>query len=137
MKRNMKYSEALDQLTWLNACSSGLYLASGISSVATLSVFTSLSVSIPLGAIYLAGASVSGVVIVLTKKYQKKLTKVTKLTDIIASALAMFKTSVSKAVKDDKIDKWEFYMLRALYYNSFNNLSNIDHKMEAENRNEI
>ena len=76
----------------LNACASGLSVATGISSVATLSTFIGLPVSIPLGAVSLAGASVSGVTTALTKKYQKKLTKVTKLTDIITSAIAVFET---------------------------------------------
>ena len=44
--------------------------------MATLSTFIGLSVSIPLGVVPLAGASVSGVTTALTKKYQKKLTKV-------------------------------------------------------------
>ena len=66
--------------------------------MATLSTFIGLPVSIPLGAISLAGASVSGVTTVLTKKYQKKLTKVTKLTDIITSAIAVFETCLSKAL---------------------------------------
>ena len=63
---------------WLNPCSIGLSVASGISSVVTLSTFIGLPVSIPLGAVSLAGESVSGVVTVLTKKYQKKLAKVKK-----------------------------------------------------------
>ena len=44
----------------------------------------------------------------------------------------MFERSVSKALKDGKIDEWEFNMLQALYYESFDNLSNVDCKMEAE-----
>ena len=56
--------------------------------MSTLSTFIGLPVSIPLGAVYLAGANVSGVT--TTKKYQKKLFKVTKLTDIITPALAIF-----------------------------------------------
>ena len=39
--------------------------------MATLSTFIGLSVSIPLGAVSLARASVSGVAMVLTKKHQK------------------------------------------------------------------
>ena len=46
-------------------------MAFGMSSVATLSTFIGLPVSIPLGAVSLAGASVSGMAMVLTKKYQK------------------------------------------------------------------
>ena len=68
-----KYSKILDRLVWPNACSSGLSVATGISSVATLSTFISLPVSILLGAVSLAGASVSGVTTPLTSKYKKKL----------------------------------------------------------------
>ena len=96
---------------WLNACSSGLSIASRILSVATLSTFTGLPVSIPLGAVSLAGVSVGGMAMALTKKYQKKLVKVTKLVDIVTSALAVFETSVSKALNDDRVDEWEFNML--------------------------
>ena len=74
---------------WLNGCSSGLSIAPGILSVAKLSAFIGLSVSIPLGTVSLAGASVSGVATALTKKYQKKLAKVTTLVDFITSALAV------------------------------------------------
>ena len=68
-KKYSKCSRMLDRLVWLNACSSSLTVASGISSVATLSTFMSLLVSFPLGAVSLAGVSVSGVATVLTFKY--------------------------------------------------------------------
>ena len=63
--------------------------------------------SIPLGAISLAGASLSVVTTVLTKNHQKKLLKVTKLTDIVMSAIAIFEMSVSKALSNGKIDEQE------------------------------
>ena len=96
-KKCKKYTAILDHLVELNACASGLSIVTGISSVATLSTFIGLPVSIPLGVVSLAGASVSGVTTVLTKKYQKKLSKVTKLTDIITPAIALFETCLSKA----------------------------------------
>ena len=125
-KKHEKYSKTLDRLTWLNACSTGLSTTSGILSVATLSTLIGLPVSIPLGAISLAGASIGGIATAPTKKYQKKLAKVTKLTDIVTLAFAMFETSVSKMLKDGKIDEWEFNMLQPLYNESFNNLSKVD-----------
>ena len=70
-----------------------------------LSTFIGLPISIPLGVASLAGARVSGVTTVLTFKYQKKLVKVTKLVDIITLALAIFKTSVSKALNNCGIDE--------------------------------
>ena len=80
-------------------------MATGISSVATLTTFIILPVSILLGAVFLAGASVSDMATTLTKKYQKKLTKFMKLVDITTSAIAVFETSVSKALKNDEIDE--------------------------------
>ena len=59
-------------------------MAYGILSVATLRLFISLPVSILLGAISLTGGSVSGMATVLIKKYQKKLTKVMKLVEIMS-----------------------------------------------------
>ena len=93
--------------------------------------------SIPLGAISLVGGSVSGVAMALTKKYQKKLLKVTKLTDIIISALAVFETNISKVLTDGKVDELEFTMLQALHLEVLNNLSNIDGKMAAETRSQF
>ena len=119
---------------WLNACSSSLSVASGILSVATLSTFIGLPVSISLGAISLAGVSISGVAMAPAKKYQKKLAKVTNLTDIVTLALAMFRISVSKVLNDHKIDEPEFGMLQTLCLEALNGLSNVDNKMVAKTR---
>ena len=110
-KKYSKYSKILNRLVWLNACSSSISICTGISSVATLSTFIGLPVSIPLGAISLAGASVSEVTTALTSKYQKKLTKVTKLADIMTSAIVVFEMSVSKALDNGETDEREFDML--------------------------
>ena len=55
-KKHKKYNKILNQLTWLNACSSGISVATGISSVAAFATFIGLPVSIPLGAASLTGA---------------------------------------------------------------------------------
>ena len=82
-KKYEKYTKMLNQLMWLNARSSGISVATGISSVATLATFVGLPVSISLGAASLTGVIASGMISMLTKKYQKKLKKVTKLIDIV------------------------------------------------------
>ena len=46
----------------LNACSSGLSIATGTSSVATFATFIGLPVSIPLGAAFMTGAIASGII---------------------------------------------------------------------------
>ena len=132
-----KYTKTLNRLVTLNACASGLSVASGISSVATISTFFGLPVSIPLGAISVVGVSLSGVTMALTKKYQKKLSKVTKLYDIVTSAIAVFEMSVSKALSNGNIDEQEFNVLQTLYFKTLNELTNIDRKMGAEIRNQF
>ena len=108
-----------------------------MSSVATLSTFISIPVIIPLANISLAGASVGGVTTALTKKYQKKLTKVTTLTDILTSATAVFDMCLSKALRNGKIDEEEFNVLQTFHLKMLNELSDIYHKMEAENRSQF
>ena len=122
---------------WVTTCSSGLSIATGISSVAALATFIGLPASIPLGVISLTGAGISGVATALTKKYQKKLSKVIKLTDIVTSALAIFERVLSKALTNGKIDEEEFNLLHTLYHETLNELSDIHCKMESEIKNQI
>ena len=96
-----------------------------------------LPVSIPLGVASLTGAIASGIATALTRKYQKKLRKVTKLNDMIMPALAVFETSVSKTLKNGKIDEEEFDMLQTFHLKTLNELTGIDRKMETENRNQF
>ena len=122
---------------WLNACSSSLSVATGISSVVTFSIFIVLPVSIPLGVASRTGAIASGIISALTKKYQKKLLKVTKLVDILTTALAIFETCLSKALRNGKIDEEELNVLLKFHLKTLNKLSDVDRKMEAENRNQF
>ena len=112
-KKYEKYTKILNQLVWLNACSSGISIATGISSVATFATFIGLPVSISLGAASLTGAIASGIILVLTKRYQKKLKKVMKLIDIITPALVVFARIVSGALKNGVIDEEEFNTLQS------------------------
>ena len=101
-KKYKKYNKILNQLMWLNACSSGISIG------ATFATFIGLPVSIPLGAAPLTGVIASGIISVLTKKYQQKLNKVTKLIDIIMPALVVFERAVSKSLKDGVINASDF-----------------------------
>ena len=74
-KKYKKYNKILNRLTLLNACSSGISIVTGISSVATFATFIGLPVSISLGAASLTGAIASGIISALTKKYQKNVRK--------------------------------------------------------------
>ena len=133
-KKYKKYYRILNQLTWLNACSSGISIATGISSVTTFATFIGIPVSAALGAASMTGAVSSGIISVLTKKYQKKLKKVTKLIDIITPALVIFERTVSGALKNGVIDEEEFNTLQTLHLETLNELTGVDHRMEAEHR---
>ena len=129
-----KYNKILNRLTWLNACSSGISIATGISSVATFATFIRFPVSVALGAASLTGAIASGIISTLTKKYQKKLKKVTHLIDIITRATVVFDRVISAALKDGIIDEEEFNTLQTLHLETLNELTGVDRRMEAENR---
>ena len=68
-KKYKKYNKILNRLTWLNACSSGISVVTGISSVATFATFIGIPVSAALGVPSMTGAIASGIISVLTEKY--------------------------------------------------------------------
>ena len=133
-KKYEKYIKVLNRLTWLNACSSGISVATGISSVATFATFIRIPVSIVLGAASMTGVIASGIISVLAKKYQKKLKKVTRLIDIVTPALVVFERVISGALKNSVIDEEEFNTLQTLHLETLNELRGVDRRMEAENR---
>ena len=124
----------MNRLTWLNACSSRISVATGISSVGTFATFVGLPVSVALDAASLTGAIASGIISTLTKKYQKKLKKVTCLIDIVTQATVIFDRVISGALKDGIIDEEEFNTLQTLHLETLNKLTGVDCRMEAENR---
>ena len=133
-KKYKKYTKILNRLMWLNACSNGIGITTGISSVATFATFIRIPVSAALGAASMTGAIASGIISALTKKYQQKLKKVTRLIDIITAALVVFERVVSGTLKNGVIDEEEFNTLQALHFEKLNGLTGIDHRMEAEHR---
>ena len=80
-KKYKKHNKILNRLTWLNACSSGISVATGISSVATFATFIGIPVSTALGAASMTGSTAIGKISAPAKKYQKKLKKVMHLID--------------------------------------------------------
>ena len=120
-----KYTKILNQLTWLNACSSGISIATGISSVATFTTFVGLPVSMVLGAASLTGMIASGIISTLAKKYQKKLKKVTRLIDIVKRATVIFDRVISVVLKDGIIDEEEFNTLQTLHLETLSELTEL------------
>ena len=86
----------------------------------------------------LALSYLSGIISALTKKYQQKRKKVTKLIDtwidIITPALVIFERAVSKSLKNGIIDEEEFNTLQMLHLEMLKELTSIDCRMEVEHR---
>ena len=113
---------------------SGISVATGISSVATFATFVGLPVSMALGAASITGAIASGIISMLTKKYQKKLKKVTHLIDIVTPALVVFDRVISGALKNGIIDEEESNTLQRLHLEPLNELTGVDCRTEVEDR---
>ena len=76
-----------------------------------------------LGPASMTGVIASGIISTLTKKYQKKLKKVTRLIDIVTPALVVFERVVSGALKNGVINEEEFNALQTLHLETFNELT--------------
>ena len=135
--RYEKYNKVIERLMLLNVSSSSLTIGSSISSIVTAATIVGIPVSAGLGGVVLAGSISAGLTTALVKKYQKKLNKVTKLCDIVTSAIAVFETSISQALNDGKIDLKEFQVLQRTYYNALEKLSSTDRKMAVETRSQF
>ena len=133
-KKYKKYNKILNGLTRLNACSSGISIATGISSIATFATFIRIPVSTAFCAASMTGVIASGIISALTKMYQAKLKKVMHLIDIITPALVVFERVVSGALKNGVIDEEEFNTLQTLHLETLNEFTGIDRRMEAEHR---
>ena len=73
--------------------------------MATFATFVGLPVSMSLGAASMTGVIASGIIYLLTKKYQKKLKKVAKLIDIVTPVLVVFERVISGALKNGIIER--------------------------------
>ena len=133
-KKYKNYNRILNRLTWLNACSSGISIATGISSVATFATFIRIPVSAALGVASMTGVIATGIISVLTKKYRQKLKKVMCLIDIITPAFVVFERVAPGTLKNGVINGEEFDMLQTLHLETLNKLTGIDHRMEVEHR---
>ena len=86
-----------------------------------------------LGAASMTGVIASGIISMLTKKYQKKLKKVTRLIHILTPAFIVFERAISGALKDGIINEEEFNILQTLHLETLNELTGVDHRMEVKN----
>ena len=102
--------------------------------ITTFTTFIRLPLSAALGVSSMTGVIASGIISTLTKKYQNKLKKVTRLIDIVTPALVVFERVISGALKNGIINEEEFNTLQMLHLETLNELTGVDRRMEVENR---
>ena len=75
----------------------------------------------------------SGILLLASKKYKKKILKCYELSDKIASSLATFKALISLSLDDGTAtDAKEFHRLQTWYLQSMAYVRNIDKKMKVQ-----
>ena len=74
-----------------------------------------------------------GILLLISKKYKKKLLKCYELLDKITSSLATFEVLISLSVDDGTvIDAKEFHKIQTLYLQLMTYVRNIDRKMKVQ-----
>ena len=132
-EKQRRYKNSYNRLLHASTGASSVGAISGISSVGTGITFVGLSVSMSLTSISAVSTCVSGILLLTSKKYKKKLLKCYELLDKITTSLATFETLISLSIDDGSvIDAKEFHKLQTLYLQLMTHVRNIDQKMIVE-----
>ena len=76
---------------------------------------------------------VGGILLLISKKYKKKLLRCYELLDKLTSSLATFEVLISLSLDDGTvIDAKEFHKLQTLYLQVMTYVRNIDRKMKVQ-----
>ena len=119
----------------LNASTSAssVGVISSISTIRTAFTVVRLPISASLGVVSTVSTCVSGILLLISKKYKKKLLKCYEVSDKITSSLATFEVLISLSVNDGTvIDAKEFHKLQTLYLQLMTYVRNIDRKMKVQ-----
>ena len=92
-----------------------------------------LPISASLAVVNTVSTCVSGILLLSSEKYKKKLLKCYELSDKITSSLATFEVLISLSLDDGTvIDAKEFHKLQTMYLQLMTYVRNIDRKMKVQ-----
>ena len=132
-EKQRKYQNAYNKLLNASTGASSVGVISGVSTIGTAFTVVGLSISTSLGVVSTVSACVGGILLLISKKYKKKLLKCYDLSDKITSSLATFEVLISLSVDDGTvIDATEFHKLQTLYLQLMTYVRNIDRKMKVQ-----
>ena len=128
-----KYKNAYNKLLHASTGASAVGVASGVSNTGTAFTVVALPISASLGVVSTVSTCVGGILLLISKKYKKKLLKCYELLDKITSSLATFEVLISLSLNDGTvIDAKEFHKLQTLYLQLTTYVRNIDQKMKVQ-----
>ena len=92
-----------------------------------------LPISATLSVVSTVSTCVGACLLLMSKKYEKKLLKCYDLLDKITTSLVTFEALISLSIDDDSvIDVKEFHKLQTLYLQLMTHVRNLDRKMKVQ-----
>ena len=132
-EKQQKYKNAYNKLLHASTGAGTVGVVSGVSTIGTAFSVIGLPISAPSGVVSTVSTSEGASLLLISKKYKKKLLKCYELLDKITSALANFEILISLSLNDGTIiDVKEFHKLQTLYLQLMVYIRNIDRKMKVE-----
>ena len=133
--KQRKYKNAYNKLLNASAGASSVGVISGVSTIGTAFTVVGLPINGSLGVLSTISTCVGGILLLISKKYKKKLLKCYELLDKITSSLANFEVLISLSLDDGTvIDAKELHRLQTLYLQLMAYVRNIDRKMKVQTK---
>ena len=133
IEKQRKHKNAHNRLLHVSTGANTVGVVSGVSTIGTAFTIVGLPISASLGVVSTVSICVGGVLLLMSKKYKKKLLKCYELLDKITSSLATFEVLISLSINDGSvIDAKEFHKLQTLYLQLMTHVRNIDRKMKVQ-----
>ena len=132
-EKQQTYKNAYNKLLNTSTAASSVGVVSGVSTIGTAFTVVGLPISASLGVVSTVSTCVDEILLLISKKYKKKLLKCCELSDKITSSLAAFEIIISLSLDDDTvIDAKEFHKLQTLYLQLMTYVRNIDRNMKVQ-----
>ena len=132
-EKQRNYKNAYNKLLNTSTAASSVSAVSGVSTIGTAFTVVGLPISASFGVASTVSTCVGGILLLISKKYKKKLLKCYELFDKITSSLATFEILIRLSLDDGTIiDAKEFHKLQTLYLQLMTYVRNIDRKMKVQ-----
>ena len=132
-ERQWKYRSAYNKLLHASTGASSVGVISSVSTIGTAFTIVGLPISASLGVVSTVSACVGACLLLMFKRYKKKLLKCYELLDKRTSSLATFEVLISLSIDDGTvINAKEFHKFQTLYLQLMARIRNIDRKMKFQ-----